>query len=119
MASEAGFQSPDTTVMASAPKTPAAKTDSGKVRRVSIEPADGGFIVNVDRESQPGPGDAMPKPRVAADLAAVHAAIDEMFGGGAPAVEEVAEAAPPMVEESSGSPYAPPAMASGPREPRG
>lgn len=118
MASEAGFQSPDTTVMASAPKNPATKPDSGKIRRVSIEPADGGFIVNIDRESS-GPSYAMPKPRVAADLASVHAAIDEMFGDGAPSVEEVAEPAPPMVEESSGSPYVPPAMASGPREPRG
>lgn len=61
------------------------------VRSVRIEPADGGFIVTVDKDSDVGAG-TMPKPHVCKDPAELHAYLDEALGTApAPPVEPVAE----------------------------
>lgn len=63
----------------------------GKITGVTIDVADGGFILRLDRDRGDGPYQRE-EPKVVADLAGLHAALDDAFGAAAPAPP----AGPPM-----------------------
>jgi len=88
-------QKPDSMVSMTAPKAAPDAKSSGTIRSVRVEPADGGFIVNIDRESGDGGMGSMPKPHVCKDAAELHAYIDEALG-----LAAAPEPAPAMEDEN-------------------